>query len=55
VFAGELLAGGKLENADARLRDAERWPGGGKCNCIPERRPRRHASGSRAPVVKLAI
>src|SRR5712671_2716849 len=27
VFAGELLAGGKLEDADARLRDAERWLG----------------------------
>ncbi|HLZ21178.1 MAG TPA: LuxR C-terminal-related transcriptional regulator [Ktedonobacterales bacterium] len=25
VFAGELLAAGKLEDADARLRDAERW------------------------------
>src|SRR5947207_874003 len=27
VFAGELLGGGKLEEADARLRDAERWLG----------------------------
>src|SRR5437879_2503041 len=27
VFAGVLLAGGKLEDADARLRDAERWLG----------------------------
>jgi LuxR family maltose regulon positive regulatory protein len=27
VFAGELLTGGKLEDADARLRDAERWLG----------------------------
>jgi LuxR family transcriptional regulator, maltose regulon positive regulatory protein len=27
VFAGELLGGGKLEDADARLRDAERWLG----------------------------
>src|SRR5205823_10036658 len=29
VFAGELLSGGKLEDADARLRDAERWLGPG--------------------------
>ncbi|HTD78772.1 MAG TPA: helix-turn-helix transcriptional regulator, partial [Chloroflexota bacterium] len=27
VFAGELLGEGKLEDADARLRDAERWLG----------------------------
>ncbi len=27
VFAGELLTGGKLDDADARLRDAERWLG----------------------------
>jgi LuxR family maltose regulon positive regulatory protein len=27
VFAGELLGGGRLEDADARLRDAERWLG----------------------------
>ena len=27
VFAGELLTDGKLDDADARLRDAERWLG----------------------------
>src|SRR6266566_5705174 len=27
VFAGELLTGGKLDDADARLRAAERWLG----------------------------
>jgi len=27
VFAGELLGGGKLDDADGRLRDAERWLG----------------------------
>jgi LuxR family transcriptional regulator, maltose regulon positive regulatory protein len=39
VFAGELLACGRLEEADAHLRDAERWLGPGAPDSTPATSP----------------